>query len=382
MINLKQELLGYCPIKLSSLAEDGSVVPDDVKTSVVLYNKALEALKTGSEDIAIIELRKAIALKPNFYQAMNLLGICYSYINENIKAAEMFEKVIAADNSSLKASEYINLLYSDAISQKPGDQKTRKKVQKDKPQMPQKSKPQKPQKQSEFSFNSRINEILKSSNSSGGGLIKYAALMIVGALVMFLIVAFVKPSFLFGSNDVSSNVSGKNVKEADLISLQNKNADLTSKYNDLQKQLKSAASQIDYYKNVAELNDIENQITKYNYESAAEMLALIKTTKFKGADKDKFNKLYAQAMPRAAQNAWNEGLSLLSAKSFAQAKDKLNKAKLYGYYDMAGVLYELGKCYVGLNDTKNAKSTFNKVIKNYPTSSYAYWASRALTYIK
>jgi len=43
----------------------------------VLYNKALEDFRAKSEDIAIIELKKAISLNPDFHEAMNLLGIFY-----------------------------------------------------------------------------------------------------------------------------------------------------------------------------------------------------------------------------------------------------------------------------------------------------------------
>jgi len=46
----------------------------------VLYNKALEDFRAKSEDIAIIELKKAISLNPDFHEAMNLLGIFYMYM--------------------------------------------------------------------------------------------------------------------------------------------------------------------------------------------------------------------------------------------------------------------------------------------------------------
>jgi len=53
----------------------------------------LEDFRAKSEDIAIIELKKAISLNPDFHEAMNLLGIFYMYIGENDKAAEVFQKL-------------------------------------------------------------------------------------------------------------------------------------------------------------------------------------------------------------------------------------------------------------------------------------------------
>jgi len=73
LINLGQELLNYPPINLANLAESNREIPDNIKNSIILYNKALESLRTNSEDIAIIELKKAISISPDFYEAMNLL---------------------------------------------------------------------------------------------------------------------------------------------------------------------------------------------------------------------------------------------------------------------------------------------------------------------
>ena len=65
MINLKQELEGYAPINFKDVEKGAGDIPDNVKNSIVLYNKALESLKSGSEDIAIIELKKAISMHPD-----------------------------------------------------------------------------------------------------------------------------------------------------------------------------------------------------------------------------------------------------------------------------------------------------------------------------
>jgi len=80
-------------IDLDKLSQANPNIPDNIKNSIVLYNKALEDFRAKSEDIAIIELKKAISLNPDFHEAMNLLGIFYMYIGENDKAAEVFQKL-------------------------------------------------------------------------------------------------------------------------------------------------------------------------------------------------------------------------------------------------------------------------------------------------
>ena len=58
MIDFKKELQNYPPIDLNKLSESNPDMPDNIKNSIMLYNKALEKFRFGSEDIAIIELKK------------------------------------------------------------------------------------------------------------------------------------------------------------------------------------------------------------------------------------------------------------------------------------------------------------------------------------
>ena len=77
MIDLRKELMNFTPINLESIEKNNPGISEEVKKSVLLYNNALDNLKMDSEDIAVIELKKAISLNPEFYEAINLLGLCY-----------------------------------------------------------------------------------------------------------------------------------------------------------------------------------------------------------------------------------------------------------------------------------------------------------------
>jgi TolA-binding protein len=81
-----------------------------MKNAIDLYNKALEDLKSDNEDIAIIALKKAIAIYPAFYEAMNLMGLCYLSLDDEYNARRMFNKVIKMEDSSLRASNYLDKL--------------------------------------------------------------------------------------------------------------------------------------------------------------------------------------------------------------------------------------------------------------------------------
>ena len=62
MIDITNEIEeNYPSIDLEEIKEIQPELPDDMLNSIHLYNKALNDLKSGSEDIAIIGLKKAIA---------------------------------------------------------------------------------------------------------------------------------------------------------------------------------------------------------------------------------------------------------------------------------------------------------------------------------
>ncbi|MGI6084836.1 MAG: hypothetical protein ACOYIF_05260 [Acetivibrionales bacterium] len=110
MLNINEELLKYDLIDVKSVEEKIGKIPDDMKNAISLYNKALEDIKNKNEDIAIIALKKAIAIYPAFYEAMNLMGICYLSLDDELNARRMFNKVIKMEDNSLRASSYLDKL--------------------------------------------------------------------------------------------------------------------------------------------------------------------------------------------------------------------------------------------------------------------------------
>lgn len=108
MLNIYEELSRFEFIDVESVEEKIGRIPDDMKNAIDLYNKALEDLRSNNEDIAIIALKKAIAIYPAFYEAINLMGICYLNLDDEDNARRMFNKVIQMDDNSIRASRYLD----------------------------------------------------------------------------------------------------------------------------------------------------------------------------------------------------------------------------------------------------------------------------------
>ncbi|MCL1845215.1 MAG: hypothetical protein FWF77_04865 [Defluviitaleaceae bacterium] len=65
--------------------------------AVDMYNQALEHIKHKSDDLAIIQLKKAVEINPRFVDALNLLTLCYLIQNERERAILTSERVLSID---------------------------------------------------------------------------------------------------------------------------------------------------------------------------------------------------------------------------------------------------------------------------------------------
>ena len=107
MLNISEELSNFKTINVESLERKIGTIPDDMKNAIDLYNQALEDICGKNEDIAVIALKKAISIYPEFYEAMNLMGVCYDSMGDEENARTMFNRVIQMDDSSIRAARYL-----------------------------------------------------------------------------------------------------------------------------------------------------------------------------------------------------------------------------------------------------------------------------------
>lgn len=110
MFDINEEMKHFKPIDLGNLRQKLGQIPEDMQNAIELYNKALEDVAGKNEDMAIIALKKAIAIYPAFYEAMNLMGVCYKSLGDEEGARYMFNRVIEMDDSSIRAQQYLDRL--------------------------------------------------------------------------------------------------------------------------------------------------------------------------------------------------------------------------------------------------------------------------------
>ena len=86
---------------------------DDDNDAINMYNSALFHIQQKSDDLAVIQLKKALELSPSFIDAMNLLALCYLIKNEKQMASVLVEKVLELDTNNPVTLNYYNALFPD-----------------------------------------------------------------------------------------------------------------------------------------------------------------------------------------------------------------------------------------------------------------------------
>lgn len=93
-----------------SQVHDGRRALEQLSDAVLMYNKGLAHLRLGKDDLAMIQLKKAIGINPRFVDALNLLSLCYLIQNNLGMALGMAQRVLEIDSQNCIALNYVMLI--------------------------------------------------------------------------------------------------------------------------------------------------------------------------------------------------------------------------------------------------------------------------------
>lgn len=102
---------------------------ETVNQAVKKYNQSLLYCEQGSEDMAIIQLKKAIAEHPTFLKAYQLLALLYLYTDQPAKAKQMLKEAKKLDATNEITLRYIHELNQGHTKQKKKEVKKEHKKQ-------------------------------------------------------------------------------------------------------------------------------------------------------------------------------------------------------------------------------------------------------------
>lgn len=98
------------------------------RKAVRRFNQALAYIKSGSEDLAILQLNKAVEDKPNYIKAQLLFALLCIVREDHQKAGKALNKVLQIDHNNTKALYYKSIMKDTGTRIKPEREPEKRKL--------------------------------------------------------------------------------------------------------------------------------------------------------------------------------------------------------------------------------------------------------------
>lgn len=316
--------------------------------AISMYNKALRQFQQGSGDLALIQLKKAVSLNPNFVEAYNLLTAYYLSENNKQKAREYISHALRCDKRNSRAMYYLSIISSGAADSKSAEiSKSR----------------------TDEGYNSkkRLRDYIKTE----------AVAFFVGAVVAAAVIfTLVMPSLADAKDAKISSM------ENELVQLRDENENGTSafalKYAKLEEENQKLKEENTAYQSAESKKQqkIDYQLAEAymltsKFEEAAELLWGLESDNFTDEENAKIESMRAECYTPAAEAVFNKGKETFDGGDVSGAKELLLKS--LGYTDKSDfsddVLYILGQISEKEGDNAQAVEYYGRVVNEFAQSN-------------
>jgi len=313
--------------------------------SIRMFNQAIEYAGQRSEDLAIIQLKKALQLNPNFVEACCLVALCLLKENEKEKALPYIEKALEIDMSNSKAIRYYRELRPNSFIPRREDKST-------------------------ATIRAHRRRKSKAPFSPMGHIIGF----VVGAIcTAALLLILVIPDRV--------NVLTKQIEDLDI-----KNQNLEIEYSRLKQESQETISDLEEenrkvldmngqlqqrqiaLEEVQKINQVQILYNNKKIEDAAVLLYSLDAFNIPEENRATYDELSNKVFIDAASAHYNNGQSAYSRKDYDKAIVELEKSLLYAreQYYSDNALYYLGRIYEEQDNIEKAKEFYSQAIDQYP----------------
>lgn len=337
---------------------------ETVKQMVKKYNLALQYAQQGSEDLALIQVKKVLSLTPNFINAQLLLALLNMHSGKLEEAKETLEYVLKIDSFNPLAVRYYQELTDETPSLVKDGAEVASSVQIDekKVKIPD------------------LSRYMEPSKGNSNMVISLIIGIVIGIVAMWVLIM---PNQKF---NVSSDYKALQVEYKDTVAA--KDATITQLEDDkasLEKENKTLSDRLEVYAGKDGEDGMYDAILKATSKyaagdtvGAAKALLDVDEARLESATaKDMYQSMKSNTFEAASNSLYREGYSNYNSYRYEDAK-KLFKDSYELNKNNSNSLYFLGRCYDRLGDTKKAISTYKKVLEKFPDGSRANDAKKKL----
>ncbi len=339
---------------------------DRLNDAVKMYNQSINYLKSRSEDMAIIQLKKAIELSPNFVDAYNLLALCQMIEGDNSKALIAVEKSLSIDSGNPVASNYFNLLGGKARSDL-------------------KRQPPKEPKQETYKRYAPV----VTKPGFGGKNLQIAGILcfIVGALISLGVVYYIMVPDVISQNNQKIAELNETLEEERLknrTAINNKDIEIQNaidEKNSVMEKNQELLAQIDLQDRIQKVSSAISMQQSGRNEEAANLLMSLNTEGFPIDVMETHNNTLKLALPPLVLENYNKGTSSYNRRLYDEAQDFFLLVIKYHYTESQytdDALYFLGRIAEVNGDNDKAKEYYGRLVEEFPGSNQIYNANSRL----
>lgn len=334
--------------------------------AVHFYNQALEYLNQGSEDLAVIQLKRALDYNSNFVDAHNLMALCCLEEKNFERAKYYVEKVLKMDKLNPFALRYAQELNLTVDSQT---------VKRDKRKSKQIKK---------TDSNPPLPTYNRQNQKLGGNYHFFSFLAgILCAAAVFLVL--IMPAVSDAKDKSMEVLQAKITSAQDEIGITPEELKtLREELETLKKTNETYKTQIEEQTKLADLQNAASLITEGNMEEASAKISAIDPTGLSTADKETYDSVKETSYPKAARSLYNKGKSAFLNNHYSEAQGHLENALKYasGEAFVDDALYYLGNIAEDKQDMETAKKYYQRILDEFPSSNQITNARNQLTHLE
>ncbi|SFQ30277.1 TolA-binding protein [Lachnospiraceae bacterium XBB1006] len=331
------------------------------------YNQALEYAKGGSEDLAILQLKKAVSMNPKYLQALLLLALLYVHQGQYSQAKDVLRKVGKVDVNNLQAQIYMEEV-KQAMALKTSRGKKRN-VSDD-----------------SVEYKSGSDTIIRPAyfkdNATISTIINIIFGIVMGFLIsFFLVVPGVRRHATADSAaklvEANNKISTKNVA---IRGYQEQIDELNKKIEDAEKNSSKSEGSMNLYKGILKAYiDFESG----EYEKAGEALAKVDDSKLDKDFKKSYEKLKKNVNDRYLRILYKEAARCYNQSELEKAIETFETiTKIDEEYGDGDAMYFLAQSYRINGDSQKAIMLYQRIINKYPDTYKARNAQRYMDQLK
>lgn len=341
---------------------------DQINQAVKRYNQALTYCSQNSEDMAIIQLKKAVSEHPTFVKAYQLLSLLYIHTEQYSQARQAIRAA-----HKLDTTDSTTLRYMHELTEIRKERNLKTKVQETK-------------EQHTVTYTVGNDTIIQPTTNRlfvNSGLHTVANIgigILVGVAVMwFLVMPAITSSRQHKNNEQTVEFSDQIATQKSQISALKKELEdyRSDETNDKNSQ-KTASGTKDSYEIVINMTTHLNA-GDMSYSAMAEELLKVDTEALGTLGREQFDTVTGAVYPEVCNTLYAEAYEYYSVENYKSAISDLEQIqKMDETYNEGQGMLLLAQCYEGNGDTDKANQLYQKLIQDYKDTDVASTAQKAL----